>query len=158
MPATWRSSGSCWKQSSNWPRATSSPTSTPGGACLAFALSSWSSPRRWNSSARYTPLGPLEYTIDFAARSAALSASTDLMSGFFAPLRTAAPTPDFAISTFMRESRKPGRMRSSISPDEPITASTTSPAIMRFLMSIMPTHAVAIFCLDRRSKFGATSR
>ena len=48
---------------------------------------------------RYCPLTLAEYAMDFACRSVRFRASTELMSGFGAPFRTAIPMPERASST-----------------------------------------------------------
>ena len=66
-----------------------SPTGVPR-IVRPLAASSASMPRRLNNSPlRYTPLALSDQATDFAASSARLNASTVLISGFGAPLRTA---------------------------------------------------------------------
>ncbi len=82
----------CWKQSSTSPRATSVPTGTPGGACTIRGAIKSAMPQRLNKRTRCSPLGPVEYPILRARRTASRIADSLETSGCVAPAATAIAT------------------------------------------------------------------
>ena len=129
-----------------------------------FAAISSASPRRGKSSvARYVPLTLAEYAIDFAARSVRTSASTEPMSGFGAPARTAMPIRDSTRSTREPASTSPAAISASSACAETMMTSAGSPRASRVGIESAappveapntPTSSWPV----RRSNHGAASR
>ena len=96
-------------------------------------------PSCWKSSVdRYLPLTLAEYAMDAAFKSVRRSASTEPMSGFGAPRRTAMPMADRARSTRVPARMRPPRISCSRSRSETMTTSMASPRSRRAAMPVGP--------------------
>src|ERR1043166_8756228 len=92
------------------------------------------------------PLIPLlECATDFAASSVRLSASGVPISGFAAPLRTAMPMPDDAMSTRLPAAALPCLTRSSIASAVRMTRSHFVPPSTSFMRAAAGPHTTSIF-------------
>src|SRR5580693_7010719 len=85
-------------------------------------------------------------TIDLAAKSARLKASTEAMSGFADPARTATPIPTRARGSVLSGAILPCWTRCPMLPEAVIATSTISPLMMRLLISAGGARMIAILC------------
>src|SRR5687767_6227694 len=86
------------------PSATTCAADVVPGMGLIFGLRASVKSRRSNNPLRYTPVAPCSTNaMEFAASSVALKLSTELISGFGAPFRTATPVPERARFGARRE-------------------------------------------------------
>src|SRR6516164_1687668 len=104
------------------------------------------------------PLMPdLEWDTDLAVSSAAFNASGVEMSGLLAPLRTASPMPELAMSTRLPATTMPFLLRSSIDSAVRMTRSAAAPASSSFTRLAVAPQVMAGFAPPLRSNAGMRS-